>query len=43
MSYIFYSTITVIAIIYLYRYIDTTKKKLNAKVSDTLKEDYKDL
>ena len=29
--------------IYLYRYVDANKKKLAAKPSDTLKNDYKDL
>jgi hypothetical protein len=30
-------------IVYLYRYVDATKKKLAGKPSDTLKENYKDL
>ena len=29
--------------VYCYRYIDEYKRKLSAKPSDTLKEDYKDL
>ena len=46
MSNILYFTgcIAVIAItLYLYRYVDATKRKLGEKASDTLKNDYKDL
>ena len=46
MSNTIYFTLVAVAFgmsVYLYRYIDATKKKLAQKPSDTLKEDYKDL
>jgi hypothetical protein len=46
MSNTIYFTFVVAVIgltVYLYRYVDATKKRLSAKPSDTLRNEYKDL
>lgn len=40
----FTGVVAVIALtVYLYRFVDATKRRLRQKASDTLKDEYKDL